>query len=422
MIKGWKETRLKDVCQKTRQWKPKTEPRGDFFYIDVSSVSNDTYSIASPKAVTGQTAPGRARKIVHSRDVIYATIRPTLRRIALVPAEYDNHMASTAFCVIRADRAKAVPEYLYFLLLSDAMNRAIADAQHGASYPAVTDKDVLGQEVPLPTLPEQKKIAAVLLKIQRAIETQDKIIQSLRDLKKSTMQHLFTHGLRGDKTKMTEFGPIPGSWQIQLLGETCTVQTGVAKGRKIADHEVLELPYLRVANVQDGHLDLTEMKTIRLRQSERKRYSLQNGDVVLTEGGDFDKLGRGFVWEGQIPNCVHQNHVFAVRVNGDLLRPRFLAYLAQSPYGKAYFLKVAHKTTNLACINTTKLKGLPVPIPDKSEQNEIVESISAVDRQVTGHESKKAALQDLFKTTLNKLMTGDIRVADLDIDVKEVEV
>ncbi|TFH13528.1 MAG: restriction endonuclease subunit S [Lentisphaerales bacterium] len=422
MIDGWREATIRDACLKTRQWKPKTQPRGEFFYIDVSSVSNDTYSITTPQTVTSHTAPGRARRIVQSRDVIYATIRPTLKRIALVPPEYDDHIASTAFCVVRADRAKAIPEYLYFVLLSDAVSKAIADAQHGASYPAVTDKDILEQEITLPPLPEQKKIAAVLLKIQRAIETQDKIIQSLRDLKKSTMQHLFTHGLRGEKTKMTEFGPIPANWRIEILRDCATVQTGVAKGRKIAEHEALELPYLRVANVQDGHLDLTEMKTIRLRQSERSRFSLQDGDVVLTEGGDFDKLGRGFVWEGQIPDCVNQNHVFAVRADCKLLRPHFLAYLAQSSYGKAYFLKIAHKTTNLACINTTKLKRLPVPIPDRAEQDEIVASISTVDARTFHHESKKASLQDLFKTTLNKLMTGDIRVADLDIDVKEVEV
>lgn len=318
----------------------------------------------------------------------------------------------------------------YVRLIDDANLRFIAyllsalglnQMNSHSTIPGLNRDRVYQLPILLPPLPEQKKIAAVLLEIQRAIETQDKIIQALRDLKKSTMQHLFTHGLRGEKTKMTEFGPIPENWRIEILRDCATVQTGVAKGRKIAEHEALELPYLRVASVQDGHLDLTEMKTIRLRQSERSRFSLQDGDVLLTDGGDFDKLGRGFVWEGQIPDCVHQNHVFAVRVNKQLLLPHFLAYLAQSPYGKAYFLKVAHKTTNLACINTTKLKNLPVPLPKKAEQVEIVESVSAVDSKTAYQESKKAALQDLFKTTLNKLMTGDIRVTDLDIDVKEVE-
>jgi type I restriction enzyme S subunit len=142
MPRAWQKIILRDTCLKTKQWKPRTEPKGDFYYIDVSAVSNDTFTITSPQVVTGTTAPGRARKIVHARDVIYATVRPTLRRIALVPSEYHDQIASTAFCVVRADRKIAVPEFLYYLLLSDQVNNAIAEAQHGASYPAVTDKDI----------------------------------------------------------------------------------------------------------------------------------------------------------------------------------------------------------------------------------------------------------------------------------------
>jgi len=338
-----------------------------------------------------------------------------------LPADFGY--ASTELIPFRGRAGLSNKYFLFYFVLESGVRRQITQKMEGATGRQRIPMSVLKHwPIMLPSLPEQKKIAAVLLKIQRAIETQDRMIQSLRDLKKSTMQHLFTHGLRGEKTKMTDFGLIPENWRVELLEECSTVQTGVAKGRKISDHELLELPYLRVANVQDGHLDLTEMKTIRLRQSERSRYSLQDGDVVLTEGGDFDKLGRGFVWEGQIPNCVHQNHVFAVRVDRKLLRPHFLAYLVQSQYGKAYFLKVAHKTTNLACINTTKLKRMPVPIPEKAEQDEIVDGINAVDQQVAGHESQKTALQDLFKTVLNKLMTGELRVAGLDVDVKEVGV
>ena len=208
---------------------------------------------------------------------------------------------------------------------------------------------------------------------------------------------------------------MPQNWRIADLSEVATVQTGVAKGRALGDAEVVEVPYLRVANVQDGHLDLREMKRITIRTSEIDRYRLEPGDVVLTEGGDFDKLGRGFVWNGEVPGCVHQNHVFAVRTHRSVLDPTFLAYLAQSPYGKAYFLKVAHKTTNLACINTTKLKALPVLIPDLSEQQEIVGILDAIDRKIDLHLRKKTVLEVLFRALLHKLMTGDVHVADLDL-------
>jgi len=188
----------------------------------------------------------------------------------------------------------------------------------------------------------------------------------------------------------------------------------------VPPEEALDVPYLRVANVQDGHLDLTEIKTLRIYRDELDGYRLQNGDVVLTEGGDFDKLGRGFIWEDQIHPCIHQNHVFAVRVNRDVLCPRYFAYLAQSPYGKAYFLTVAHKTTNLACINTTKLRAFPVLRPEPDEQKEIADILHTLDRKISLHERKRAALSDLFQTLLHQLMTAQIRVDKLDIDTSEV--
>jgi len=178
----WKNVILESVCEKTHQWNPKKEHRDSFFYIDVSSVSNDTFSIKEPKFTEAKAAPGRARKIVYYKDVIYATVRPTLKRIAFIPKKYQYHIVSTAFCVVRGNQNKAVPEFLYFLLLSDDINSSIAEIQHGASYPAVTDKDILSQKITLPPLPEQKKIAAVLYKIQKAIEVQGKIVESTREL------------------------------------------------------------------------------------------------------------------------------------------------------------------------------------------------------------------------------------------------
>ena len=262
---------------------------------------------------------------------------------------------------------------------------------------------------------EQRSIARTLLRIDDALSLQDKQMQAVMDLKHATMRTVFTRGLRGEARKETEVGPVPESWESVPLSDCAFVQSGVAKGRKISEAEITRLPYLRVANVQDGHLDLTEIKTIPIRTSEAERYKLRHGDVVLTEGGDFDKLGRGFIWRSEIPLCIHQNHVCAVRTQRNRLLPEFFAYQAQSPYGKAYFLKVAHKTTNLACINTTKLKAFPVLIPTLDEQREIVAILDAIDRKIDLHRRKRAVLDDLFKALLHKLMTGEISVNDLDL-------
>lgn len=171
-------------------------------------------------------------------------------------------------------------------------------------------------------------------------------------------------------------GDIPAHWKIIRLKYVAKVQTGITLGNKYQNLALETKPYLRVANVQDGYLDLSEIKTIDLPKSESEKYILQKGDVLMTEGGDFDKLGRGYVWEGQIENCLHQNHIFAVKPNKIYLNSYFLAALLSSSYVKNYFIYTSKQTTNLASTNSSILKKIDVLLPDLVEQNKILEFIT----------------------------------------------
>jgi type I restriction enzyme S subunit len=317
--------------------------------------------------------------------------------------------------VLRA-REEIDPRFLVAVVhCQDFIEHAISGTT-GSQHPRTSWHRISEFEIPDFSLEEQVKIANIVWTAHNSLLACEETIAVGSRLKRVAMQGLFTRGLRGEQQTETEFGLVPATWQSMPLDDCAAVQTGVAKGRKFSDAEMVDVPYLRVANVQDGHLDLSEMKEIHIRRSEVERYRLQAGDVVLTEGGDFDKLGRGFIWRGELDLCVHQNHVFAVRPDRTRLLPEFFAYLAQSAYGKAYFLKVAHKTTNLACINSTKLKAFPVLIPPTlGEQREIIAILDAIDRKIDLHKRKRAVLDDLFKALLHKLMTGEIRVADLDL-------
>ncbi len=417
MTGDWDKITLRDVSLKTEQWKPKAEPRGEFYYIDVSAVSNDTFSITSPQMTTGRTAPGRARKIVRSRDIIYATIRPTLKRVALVPPKYNDHIASTAFCVVRADREKAVPEFLYFLLLSDRVSKSIADAQHGASYPAVTDKDILRQEVSLPPLPEQEKIAAVLLKLQRGIEAQDKIIQSLRDLKKSTMQHLFTKGLRGEKTRMTEIGEVPESWDVVSIEKLSDISAGGTPSRSNGSYwQNGTIPWVKTGEVDYCWIEKTEEHITKEGLDNSAAKLLPVGTLLIAMYGQG--ITRGKVARLGIEAATNQACA-AIRSNESELRTSFLYYYLAWSYAQ---LRVLSHGAQQANLNAKIIAGFTVAVPPITEQDKIAIIVDELDRKLYTHEFKKHALKDLFKTALNKLMIGAIRVADLDIDVKEVEV
>lgn len=412
----WTWSRLGELALPTTTWNPRSEPRDTIHYVDVSAISREELRIVGASQVAAASAPSRARKIVREGDTIFATVRPTLRRIAQIPASLDGEIVSTAFCVIRPDREKINPDFLFFALQLDSIMAEVAALETGASYPAVRDSDVLDQIIPVPPLPEQLSIAAALRTAREALLHEARCGKTAAALKQSAMQELFAHGLTSSSQKETEIGLVPADWGITSLDHCSVVQTGAAKGRKLGKSEIVEVPYLRVANVQDGHLDLSEIKQLAIRRAEIERYRLYSGDVVLTEGGDFDKLGRGFIWRGQIEPCIHQNHVFAVRTDRSRLLPEFFAYQAQSPYGKAYFLKVAHKTTNLACINSTKLKAFPVLLPSIREQTEIVGILDAIDRKIELNRSKCTVLKQLYKVLLHELMTGVIRVSD-DLDL-----
>lgn len=202
---------------------------------------------------------------------------------------------------------------------------------------------------------------------------------------------------------------VPEGWGRKPLSEVADVRTGIAKG-KTGFKDPIEVPYLRVANVQDSHIDLSEVKTIQIEKDKLERYSLKAGDVLMTEGGDFDKLGRGDVWGGQVDPCLHQNHVFAVRVNPDILLPRFLASLSASHYGKNYFLSCAKKSTNLASLNSTQLKEFPVLVPPLSEQKKIAQILYIWNQSIAITEKLLTNSQQQKKALMQQLLTGKKRL------------
>lgn len=174
---------------------------------------------------------------------------------------------------------------------------------------------------------------------------------------------------------MTPILPIPDGWTWAPLGEIAEVVGGVTKDTKKQSDPTLPLvPYLRVANVQRGRLDLSSVAEIRVPEATAERLRLQPGDVLLNEGGDRDKLGRGWVWEGQVPNCIHQNHVFRARIRDEILHPKLLAWFANE-CAKEWFEKHGKQTTNLASISLSNMKRLPVPVPPLDEQKRLLDAL-----------------------------------------------
>lgn len=170
------------------------------------------------------------------------------------------------------------------------------------------------------------------------------------------------------------------AWHYQRLSDVAQLISGVTKGRNLRGRETIVRPYLRVANVQRWKLDLGEVKKIEITPDELEKYRLQTNDILMTEGGDWDKLGRAAMWNDEIQDCIHQNHVFRVRVMSQDISHQWIVLYINSPVGRAYFESAAKQTTNLASINITQLKGFVVAIPPLNEQHHIVAKVDELMR------------------------------------------
>jgi type I restriction enzyme S subunit len=280
--------------------------------------------------------------------------------------------------------------------------------------------------IPLPPLPEQQRIAAYLdascAAIDAAVAVKRRQIEILDGVRKDIIQKAVTRGLEERPALKTTgnvwMNEVPLTWELVNLKRVSEIQGGLTLG-KVYEGSLIERPYLRVANVQDGHLNLQDVTTIEVPEEVARRVQLRPGDVLMTEGGDLDKLGRGTVWSGEIPDCLHQNHIFAIRCFTHKLLPAFLAYLTASRYGRDYFEATGKRTTNLASTNSTKVGLFPIPRPSISEQYAICQfldvKLNHVAQIVKGIESQIATLTAYRKSLIHECVTGQRRITEADV-------
>lgn len=202
MPDNWDVVELRRVIEKPKQINPTKTPSWHFKYVDVSGISNEHMSIQNYSNYLGKNAPSRARKQVKIHDVIFATVRPYLRRVAIVPSELDGQICSTAFCIIRANAILADFKYLFYVVSSDGFVQRVSENQRGSSYPAVTDKDVLNQSIPLAALPIQRQISEVLSAIDKKIESEENRKKALDQLFRTLLHDLMTARIRVNRLEV----------------------------------------------------------------------------------------------------------------------------------------------------------------------------------------------------------------------------
>ena len=325
---------------------------------------------------------------------------------------------TTELIVMRPTQADR-PAWLYYLTRCSAFRLPGEALMQGAGgQKRVPDLFVKDYFAPVPPQDEQQAIADYLdtetARIDILIREKDELIGLLREARASLLSELISgDGLPGSPSG-NEWAPhLPTGWELKKLKHLGQVRSGLAKGKNSEGRETVELPYLRVANVQDGHLDLREILTMPVEVNAIERFSLMEGDVLMNEGGDYDKVGRGAVWTGEISPCLHQNHVFAVRPIARELS-EWLAAVTQTQYAKFYFMNNAKQSTNLASISQGNVKELPVLLPPKQEREALLRQLEIeqvrIDNLIAHTNDEITLLKELRAATIADAVLGRIDV------------
>lgn len=338
----------------------------------------DATGVLDPGALrrtSPEIATAYRRSRVQPGDLV-VSIGPSFGKVMIVPEVLRG--ANLTQGTARVAPGKGVdPRFLFWALQSAPVRSQWEAAVGGATFRALNLEPLSHTSVPLPSLEEQRRIADFL-------DTETTRLDSLHLLRARQLAVLesrevsaisrILHDEEGDGVR---------------LGYLAKLQSGVTVGGNRPSAGLVERPYLRVANVKEGRLELDSVTTIRVTPQEARASRLREGDVLMTEGGDLDKLGRGTIWRDEIPDCLHQNHVFALRC-GPRLLPEYLAYYTRTTSARSYFARTGVKTTNLASTNSAKVRGLRLSLLSLTAQ---AERVTQVDRLLANSGELRRSLQ-----------------------------
>jgi type I restriction enzyme, S subunit len=406
---GWVWRKIGDICTTTSGGTP-SRRRADYFqgaipWIKSGELPDGLITLDGVEEyITEEAIRDSSAKVFSKGTLLIALYGATVGKLGILGMTAATNQAVCA--IFQPDYIER--DFLFWYL--KAIRNQLLEISFGGAQPNISQTVIKNTLFPIPFPDEPERS---LMEQRRIVARIEALLAEVREMR-ALHEEITADGNRLMGACIQEvFGQQNGGWQTDQLSEVAFIQTGAAKGGRYGDKQLIDVPYLRVANVQAGFLDLAEIKTISIPEEKIDRYRLEVGDLLLTEGGDYDKLGRGAIWEGQIENCIHQNHVFAVRFDQQRVLPKFAEYEMQSRYAKDYFLRVAKKTTNLASINKTQLGNFPIRYPaELAEQERIINHLDVVLAEVV--EMQKSQIEDggfldkLEQSILNQAFRGEL--------------
>ena len=388
---------------------------GDILWATPSDLSkrDSVYMNDTQRKITAIGLASCGTTLVPARSIVLSTRAP-IGSLAIAKTEMCTNQGCKSLV------PSEITDTEYFAYLLSISSKELNVRGKGTTFLELSGDELGAFKTPVPPLPEQTQIATFLdretAKIDALVAEQRRLMALLKEKRQAVISHAVTRGLNPraplKPSGIEWLGDVPAHWRTIALKRIANVQTGVAKGKDHGTRNTISVPYLRVANVQDGYLDLETVATMDIPAEDLPRYALQSGDVLMNEGGDFDKLGRGHVWDGQIDPCITQNHVFAVRPCK--VASAWLNAITGSDFAQFYFMTRSKQSTNLASISSTNLMELPVILPPECEQQAILAFIAdqtaRFDTLTTEAQRAIDLLQERRTALISAAVTGQIDV------------
>jgi type I restriction enzyme S subunit len=352
-----------------------------------------------------------AAKVQPVDTVLIAMYGATVGKTALLKTEAATNQA---VCSIRPNPSVFNPRFLQYLLTH--IRPQLLRERYGGAQPNISQTIIRNLNLPCPARDEQERIAALLHLVQRAIRIEEMLVATTRELKQSAMGHLFMRGLLGERQKETEIGLVPESWEVIPIGAKAKLIAGGTPSRTVEEYWAGGIvPWVKTGEVDYRIITATEEKITPAGLKHSAAKILPKGTLLIAMYGQG--ITRGKVAMLGIDAATNQACAGIILKTNDV-SSSFLYYDLTFAYERMRGLSHGAQQQNL---NAELISGFPFPIPKyEREQGDIVEILQAIDLKISVHERKRATLQELFKTLLHQLMTGQIRVDNLVIDVSEV--
>ncbi|WP_225204462.1 restriction endonuclease subunit S [Novosphingobium huizhouense] len=420
--KGWIAVTLEDVCLKITDGShnpPAKQPHGRAM-LSAVNIFNNQISFDQVRLITPDDFEREDRRTEVSPGDVLLTIVGSIGRVATVPATVERFTLQRSVAVLKPHHIHS--RFLMYQIESSRPQGYLRDNAKGTAQKGVYLRTLAAMPVDLPPLAEQERIVEKIETLFAEIDKGEEALRAVRKLlaryRQSVLKAAVTGALTADwraangqpaetgqdlltrilkhrrvtwqgrgryvepvEPDTRDLPELPDGWVWASLAQLTHIKGGVTVDKKHEPNDPVTLPYLRVANVQNGYLDLTEIKDITVERDRAEQCRLKPGDILMNEGGDRDKLGRGWVWSGELDPCIHQNHVFRARPVLTELNSRFISYYANA-FGQPFFMTKGKQSVNLASISLTAISGLPIPLPPIDEQNELVARIEEVIDQI----------------------------------------